>query len=635
MGKVRKIALVTCASNFERHKNIVQAVHEKFVSMGDYALYVFTNYGVFGEGMDFSHGEPAIYSLLEDFEPDGCILESNLGSIDLTERIVNTMRERKVPMMTINMEAPDIPHLHLNVAPACEELMEHLINDHGCTRINLVLSEGNDVVSQETLAVYRSVMEKYNIPINENRIVELKVSSHNGEKLCQMFEEAGVMDARAVLCVHDVNAISLILGLKNRGIRVPEDVIVCSMNHSGNSIAFRPGITGVDRLDRYAASLACELLEQQMDGKSIPIKNTYEGVVRYHGSCGCNLLDLDKAGSSPEYYANVYRQIVLNKIEAGGQIGGMLRFSGLLESTDSLEQLAIGIDNMITGLGCQNFFCCLNEGDIPYIESNAMNDKDASEPPYEKNMVVVAGNSKRTGRMHFETFEKRSIVPFEPQKDDMIMLLPIHYMKRDYGYMAFLNEDMPVNTYNYRICNESIGSNIENLHRHIVLKSTAAELDRLYMQDQMTGLFNRFALSRFSYSYVSDAGYSVAVLDLDGLKKINDTHGHLAGNFAISTSANVIKECFGEDCIPIRYGGDEFLILSHRTDADFWEAKKVEINERLQKIVEEKNLPYNIGLSVGYSICNKDCFIQLDACIETADKAMYEDKAKRKALRTN
>ena len=77
--------------------------------------------------------------------------------------------------------------------------------------------------------------------------------------------------------------------------------------------------------------------------------------------------------------------------------------------------------------------------------------------------------------------------------------------------MVFLNEMLPVDNYHYRICQDSIGSSIENLHRHMILKSNIAELDRLHMQDQLTGLQNRFALKRRRGEYVSSAeGYSTA-----------------------------------------------------------------------------------------------------------------------------
>ena len=85
--RLKKIVLVTCASNFERHKNIITAIHQKLKEAGGYVFYVLTNYGVYKEQTDFRHGEPATYSFLDHMQIDGCILEANLGSASVMEYI--------------------------------------------------------------------------------------------------------------------------------------------------------------------------------------------------------------------------------------------------------------------------------------------------------------------------------------------------------------------------------------------------------------------------------------------------------------------------------------------------------------------------------------------------------------------
>ena len=91
MKALKKIALVTCGSNFERHGNTIRAMRRKLTEMGGYALYVITSYGVYEDGMDFTQGEPAIYRLLEVIDIDGCILEANLGSNELAEHFVSIL----------------------------------------------------------------------------------------------------------------------------------------------------------------------------------------------------------------------------------------------------------------------------------------------------------------------------------------------------------------------------------------------------------------------------------------------------------------------------------------------------------------------------------------------------------------
>ena len=120
--RLYKIGLVICASNYERHRNIIQAVHRALTKKGPYALFVITNYGAYYDGRDFQHGEPADYSLLDHIELDGCILEANLGSEapplcpmrkgdfvspDSVHRAIQRMPS--VPALTASAPAPSPP----------------------------------------------------------------------------------------------------------------------------------------------------------------------------------------------------------------------------------------------------------------------------------------------------------------------------------------------------------------------------------------------------------------------------------------------------------------------------------------------------------------------------------------------
>jgi diguanylate cyclase (GGDEF)-like protein len=634
MKKTKKIALVTCASNFERYYNIVHAVRRKVASMKGYSLYVLSSYGVFMDGMDFSHGEAAVYSLLDKMDIDGCIIESNIGSYELAGRMIATLRERNIPVVTINMHFDDIPSLNIQVDTAMSEMLEHLITKHKCRKINLTLHAGNSIVSKGAFEAYKKVLKKHRIPFEEKRVVTVPVSIPEGKALFDTFEEAGVMrDCDAVLCAHDVTAIGLTLALAEKGYDVPGDIRICSLNHSGNSIAFRPSITGIDRRDRDVAQMACDMLDKLINGEEVPLETSYKGIVEYHRSCGCLENDVDHEREQEDSYTDVYRRMVYNKIESGGQIGGMMKLNNMLEVTDTFEQLTDSIHSMMLSIGCRSFFFCLNSGDIPYIESNLPDPKAKDDAPYDDKMVVVTGHSRGKGNLKGITFDLRDELPFTPKEGDMALILPIRYMQRDYGFVVFLNDNLPVDVYNYRICHESIGSSIENLHRHIILKSTVSELDRMHMQDQMTGLYNRFALSRYSREFVSDGVYSIALLDMDGLKTINDLYGHLAGNNALCIAADALKEAFGEENLVIRYGGDEFLIVSREITGATWEKRRAKLNNVLEKTCRVQKLPYTVGLSLGYCASTADNRLPLEACIEAADKAMYEDKKQRKSLR--
>ena len=629
MDKLKKIAFVTCASNYERYGNTIRTVHEELSAMGGYILYVITNYSIFLDGMPFFQGgDSSIYTLLDILDLDGCIIDSNLASNELTEIIVQRLRSRGVPTLTINLEAEGTPYLHLDTRPAAREMIEHLIAAHGCTRINLVLSHGNKVVSQDVREVYLQILREKGIEADERRILTTIVSEHIGGEICDQFDRRGVLkDAQAVICVHDVNAISLCLEIRRRGLRVPEDLRICSANFSGNSAAFRPRITGIDLMDRKAAREACRLMDRMIRGEAVPQRNTYASVVRYGSSCGCgDAPETEEAGS-------IFQRIVLNKIQAGRQISQMMRFNDLLEEVVSPDQLSDNIHEMMQGIGCSAYFCCLNEWDLAYIGKESGNLPPHDETAFDSAMVVLAGDSERTGKLSKRRFSLPELVPMPLVSGDMLLVMPITHLTRVFGYMVIINDNMPLEVYNYRICQENIGSSIENLHRQMILRDSIAELDRLHMQDAMTGLYNRFALKRFADQYTSRGAYTVAMLDLDSLKGVNDSYGHLAGNHMISTAAQVIREAVAEDDLVIRYGGDEFLILSACTDTKTWESRRQGINAMLADAALRQELPYRPEISMGYCVVGDATAVPFSEAIDRADREMYRQKHARKAAR--
>ncbi len=627
--QIKKIALVICASNNERHRNIVTAVHAELKKRGDCVLYVLTNYGIYTDGEDTAHlhGEPANYSLLDSMELDGCIIESNIGSNKLARFLAEKLKQKSIPAVTINIDVPDVPAIHLDARDAVYELMEHLVEKHGCRRINLVLNEGNKSISDMAETTYNEVLGTYGIPFDERRILRSYVGIQMGRQIYDIYDHSGVMkDCEAVICVHDVCAIGLIMELESRGVKVPDDIRICSLNHSSNSMVFRPDITGIDRMDKDAAAIACEILLKQIEGEEVPAVTYYKSIPIYRRSCGC-IYQL----SYEDDTAGVYQNLIYNKVEAAAQIRSTMRFSDMLETVETIGQLSKNIDRMMTGLDISSYYCCLNESDIDYIMSDAADTKTYNDLPYEDTMRVIAGRSPRGKMFTGDTaFSTGQIAPVAPEAGDMLIIYPIHYRDRDFGFMVIHNDYIPINVYNYRICHESLGNNIANLHRQMILRSNVKKLEELHMKDQMTNLYNRHGLKKFSAKYEKNGVYSIAMIDMDNLKSINDAYGHLAGNNALCNLADSLTASAGKDDLVVRYGGDEFIILSSEADEPYWTHMREEIDRHLKAAVHRQKLPYDLSMSMGFAISAKDTSLAFEDVIAAADNAMYAEKNKKK-----
>ena len=114
------------------------------------------------------------------------------------------------------------------------------------------------------------------------------------------------------------------------------------------------------------------------------------------------------------------------------------------------------------------------------------------------------------------------------------------------------------------------GKTIETLRERVRV------LERLALQDELTGLVNRHGLRAFGARRLAAArdagtGLVVMVFDVDGLKTINDTGGHRDGDEALRDVADALSEVFGPHALLARIGGDEFVALfeaSRFTDPD-------------------------------------------------------------------
>ena len=149
---------------------------------------------------------------------------------------------------------------------------------------------------------------------------------------------------------------------------------------------------------------------------------------------------------------------------------------------------------------------------------------------------------------------------------------------------------------------------------------------RLAVSDPLTGLANHRLLIERIDTEIKRYGrngrpFSLLLLDLDGLKKINDEYGHLVGSLAISRVAEVLYVSCREIDTPARYGGDEFALVLPETSFPAASQVAQRISQRLAEDVEVPRLSVSIGVAEypqdGSTV---------DSLLSAADQALYEQK---------
>jgi len=176
---------------------------------------------------------------------------------------------------------------------------------------------------------------------------------------------------------------------------------------------------------------------------------------------------------------------------------------------------------------------------------------------------------------------------------------------------------------------------------NILFKHTNEALKRLEYEnllkkkaviDPLTNVYNRlYYIQAIKYEVKLAKRYNnnigIIVVDINGLKKINDEYGHSMGDKALEFIASMIVSQVRDSDIIIRIGGDEFLLLLPQT------GKEVEIIEkRLKKAIIEQNkkskLPFPVNFAIGSAFWNTNKNMIIEDIIKEADNKMYTDKRK-------
>lgn len=157
------------------------------------------------------------------------------------------------------------------------------------------------------------------------------------------------------------------------------------------------------------------------------------------------------------------------------------------------------------------------------------------------------------------------------------------------------------------------------------------EMELLATKDGLTHLYNHSffkekLFKQFIKSKETNSKFSIAILDLDHFKNVNDRHGHLAGDKVLKTFAHIIANNVRTIDIPARYGGEEFAIIfaeaNHKICNEVIDRIRIIFNETIFEACDKK---FQVTFSAGITQFSPN-FSDINNMIKIADEALYNCK---------
>ena len=174
---------------------------------------------------------------------------------------------------------------------------------------------------------------------------------------------------------------------------------------------------------------------------------------------------------------------------------------------------------------------------------------------------------------------------------------------------------------------------IYTLEEESMLLAILEQIENEAMRDGLTGCYNKKSIENFlekllqNYIRYRDQPLSIVLFDIDFFKKVNDTYGHLAGDFILKEVAALTKKELRKSDLCGRFGGEEFLIILPHTKAPGALRFAERLREKIQNhsfIYQGRKIPITISLGVT-TAGPTDSVISL---IDRADQALYQAKTR-------
>lgn len=623
----RKVAVFTNGWNDDYLDFALEGIRRR-AAEDNIDVFIFLDYTSYDKTGEDIKGELNILNLPKLDRFDGVLLLGNtLNNAGENAILREKILEARVPSICLEYELDGINCIRTENTNGMRELMEHMITVHGVKDIFWISGPEDN---EDSIARYKTVvevMEKHGLSVDPEK-------TFNGYWSYAIVEDKfpeviAKMDKLpdAFICANDNMALAVCNVLEKAGISVPADVKVTGFDNLMSGNHFSPALTSVDRGWDERSFQAMDSLIGLMNGETDFGDRVYDSKFDLGESCGCSL-----GTEGIRIQQEARRRAFLIPVERTIFDWHLIELDDAVAHVRSIDDIHIAYtelwekDHSYEG---NDFYVCLDQDFVDSMEDEVC----CKTSGYSDELTVIYG-MKDGVTVPKQTVSLNVLVPeydADSSATSTYVFVPLHMGEDTYGYFVCKNHHKMIKDFYLNSLIRHVAYGLERAHQNIRLENLNKILADISVRDELTGLYNRMGYEKIVIPYLDGLRKSkiksvIMVADINKMKEINDKHGHLTGDMAIKTVANVIKSTVPVSWKAVRYGGDEYVIIGDYDISGDINAIKNEIIEKSGQVSLDLKMPFRLSVSVGYVIIDPDNTLENEEYFRMADEAMYEMK---------
>ena len=620
----KKIALLCCGWHDDFIMDFVEGM-KSALEPESTDIYIFGcyNYSEFSGYPNYTGY--SIYKLINYEDYDGIIILADLiNNTRVLEKERLRILQSGKPAVSINASLNGISCIKVNNYSGAYELVDHLIKKHGAKNLAHLSGRETSVDIAERYKAFRFALQDNNIKINMDQVHTITTSSYtDAYEFGIDYFKTGNPLPDAFVCANDLIALGLINAANESGVKVPEQLKIVGYDNLLEGQCSTPALTSVDGKASLLGSEAVKFLfAQKKDVENIKIQSS----AVYRNTCGC------------DYAADCSEQSKFST-EILAETKSKDDFTQQLQVLDEVFTESADVFTLLTNLEIffarshkfeGSDFCIFLKSDWSSVLINSAESLplNLSYGQNVQSIVSIQGGIKYPR----EIINTRDLIPskMHSAENNIFVFLPIYNHSYVHGYYVTKNNlAMIKNRFGYN-WSRNFGNSIERFRKRNMYKQMSQQFLRLSTRDALSGMLNRVGLEKLAkpfYAQNKKNGLTTVLffVDINKMKLINDNFGHLHGDLAVKTISAAIMEVIPKNWLPIRYGGDEFLVVGNSKNYNGEDYCQI-ITDRIRKKTSIMRLPYILSASVGTYSVPASSSLTLEEAVEKVDDIMYQVK---------